>query len=199
MADILPGVDTDLNLQAFDEALAELRFDDAERLIESAGGRAVESLARRVESERSRARDAAQQVYQQIVQFGAEDDYAAIFALEKDPSTRPLLGQLAEADQRRAELHLAAGVRWAAVGSERNERRLSEARHALDQFDLELARGLIVLLDDRFMDEEAVERKNRLLLDIEARRMELAPLREAQERLASSSPSDQAWWKRFRR
>jgi hypothetical protein len=185
---------------AFDRAVGEFRFDEAERLLEAAEPARQDELRELARQGQARALAAARELYQRIVDRGSLDDHAAVLAIDLDSSTRSLLGLLSESDRRRAEIYLGAAARWAAARKKKNERRLDEARRALDEFDLELARGLIALIEEPFLDEPAVATRDGLLLDIEARSREMKSLRETERRLTGPSPTERPpWWRRRRR
>lgn len=182
---------------AFDRAVGEFRFDEAERLLEAAEPARQDELRELARQGQARALAAARELYQRIVDRGSLDDHAAVLAIERDSSTRSLLDLLSESDRRRAEIYLGATVRWAAARKKKNERRLDEARRALDGFDLELARGLIALIEEPFLDGPAIATRDGLLLDIEARSREMESLRETERRLTGPSPTERRpWWRR---
>lgn len=186
-------------LQAFEAALAAFRFDEAEALLPEFGDQS-EDLAERLERERRRAEEAAQRLYQDIVRRGTADDLAGVAALVGRPDAAALLGMLSEADRQRVEIHLAVARRWVENRKKRNARRLAEAQAALDRFDLELAKGLIANLDEQHLDETGIEQRDRILLDIEARKVELAPLREAEREFKTEvADSRRPWWRRRNR
>lgn len=186
-------------LQAFEAALAAFRFDEAEALLPEFGDQS-EDLAERLERERRRAEEAAQRLYQDIVRRGTADDLAGVAALVGRPDAAALLGMLSEADRQRVEIHLAVARRWVENRKKRNARRLAEAQAALDRFDLELAKGLIANLDEQHLDETGIEQRDRILLDIEARKVELAPLREAEREFKTAvADSRRPWWRRRNR
>lgn len=186
-------------LQAFEAALAAFRFDEAEALLPEFGDQS-EDLAERLERERRRAEEAAQRLYQDIVRRGTADDLAGVAALVGRPDAAALLGMLSEADRQRVEIHLAVAGRWVENRKKRNARRLAEAQAALDRFDLELAKGLIANLDEQHLDETGIEQRDRILLDIEARKVELAPLREAEREFKTAvADSRRPWWRRRNR
>lgn len=186
-------------LQAFEAALAAFRFDEAEALLPEFGDQS-EDLADRLERERRRAEEAAQRLYQDIVRRGTADDLAGVAALVGRPDAAALLGMLSEADRQRVEIHLAVARRWVENRKKRNARRLAEAQAALDRFDLELAKGLIANLDEQHLDETGIEQRDRILLDIEARKVELAPLREAEREFKTAvTDSRRPWWRRRNR
>lgn len=145
-------------------------------------------------------REAALALYQQIIDLGAERDYAALAELRLRPATPQLLTLLDDAARQRAELFLKQVERWEETQRETARRRLAEARKALEGLDLELARGLLTRVDNRLLDDEAREEKSRLLLELTARSMELEQLQAAAEQLRKEPrPARQPWWKRLRR
>lgn len=125
---------------------------------------------------------------QRIQDLGARSDYPALAAIRDDPSTRPLLDSLPDPDRERADLVLRGVDRW--LDSERRTalRRLTEAREALDAFDVDLAGALLRRVEDRLLDDEAREERDRLLLEVSARTMERESLAAAAERVVAETP-----------
>lgn len=182
---------------AFDRAVTAFRFDEAERLLEAAPPSDRDVLRETLRLGRSRAEEAAQELFRRVVDLGTRDDYAGVLAVSRKASTRPLLDLLSETARHRVEVYVKAAERWEATGLQKNRRRLDEARRAIEQFDLELARGLVALLDERFLDDETAETRDRILLDIEARAMEMDSFRQAERRLTGERRSDRRpWWRR---
>lgn len=194
----------DLDRDAFDRAISEFRFDDAARLLEDADPALSDELRQQVEKARGEAGEAAQNIYQEITRHGADEEYAEVLAIGRNPSTNALLALLPKSGRRHAEAYLGAASRWEAAKKRTSERRLAEAHRALAEFDLQLARGLAHRVEREFLDNE--EDLDRLILDIESRAMELEPLREAQRSFSEqrrsprsrSSPDDRPWWRRWR-
>lgn len=135
-------------------------------------------------------------LFQRIRDLGARRDYPRLAEIRDDPDTGPLLDTLPAADRERAELFLQGVDRWVESQGRTARRRLTEAREALDRFDLDLARALLTRVDDRVLDGEGREERDRLILDVSARTMEAESLDEAAKRvLDEASPRR----RRFRR
>lgn len=192
-------MERDFDRDAFERALREYRLDDAARLLEDADPALSDELAGELRREREKAEKAAQHVYQRIIQHGADEDYAEVAAIGRVSSTAPLLAILPKSTRRHAEAYLGAAARWEAARRRTSQRRLAEAHRALEEFDLQLARGLAHRVERQFLDNE--EDLDRLLLDIESRAMEFESLREAQRRFPEGRPSTEKrpWWRRWRR
>lgn len=194
----------DPDRDAFDRAISEFRFDEAARLIEDADPSLSDELKSQLEQAREEAEEAARNRYQRITRHGADEDYAEVLSVGRDPSTAALLALLPRSGQRHAEAYLGAASRWEAAKRRTSERRLAEAHRALAEFDLELARGLAHRVERQFLDDE--ETLDRLIMDIETRAMELESLREAQRRFPEerrspdrgSSTEKRPWWRRWR-
>lgn len=182
--------------EAFEQAVADLRFDEADRLVRLADPPWRESLRSRIEQGRDEAYRAAQERYRRVTDLGEAEDQEAVAGLASDPTTSRLLDLLPDSARRRAEAYLSAARRWEAGRRRTSERRLGEAHRALQDFDLELARGLARRVERRFLTNG--EDLDRLLMDIEARAMEFESLREAQRRLPDrgGGPRRRSWWRR---
>jgi hypothetical protein len=118
----------------------------------------------------------ARALSRRVVDLGEAGDLATLALLAGDPETGRLLGTLDAPTREHAEAFLHDAERWERRRHEVNERRLREARKALDGLDLELARGLAHKLDGRFMTPDQEEMRDELLIDIESRSMELESL-----------------------
>lgn len=183
------------------EMLDELRFDEAEKLA----NRADDSSLREAVSQRRReAEERARDLSQRLIDLGDSRDYHEILELARDRATRPLLHLLPATSRKRPELYLREAERWETRKRETNARRLAEARKALEGLDLELAQGLMKRLDGRFLSEEEVEQRDRLLLDISARSMEVEALSKTGRRLIDENaprrehgPRARPWWRRW--
>lgn len=193
-----------LDRDAFDQAISEFRFDDAARLLEEADPAPSDEFVQQLEQARRKAEEAAQELYQQVTRHGADEEYAEVLAIGRHPSTDALLALLPKSGRRHAQAYLGAASRWATAKKKTSERRLAEAHRALADFDLQLARGLAHRVERDFLEDE--EDLDRLILDIEARAMELEPLREAQRSFPGerrppqerSSAHKPPWWRRWR-
>jgi hypothetical protein len=182
------------------EMLDEFRFDEAEPLIEETGDGSLraELVRRRAEGER-RGRELANR----IIDLGNTQQIEDVLPLAHEPSTRLLLALAPDTSRKRAELYLRQAERWEDKRREVNERRLAEARRALDGLDLELATGLMRRIDGRFLSDEEEQERDRLLLDISARAIEVESLAEKGRQLIGepgpprTSQRRQSWWRRW--
>ncbi len=96
-------------------------------------------------------------------------------------------------------MHLEEALRWRAYKRRTSVRHLAEARTALDRLDIDLARGLVNKVDGRFLSDDQLEERDRLLLDISARSMELESLESAGNEVIEEigEPDAQSWWRRW--
>ncbi len=188
---------------AVHQMLDELRFEEAEKLVEGMEEDAETGLLDEIAARRAAAEERARTMAEQIIQLGDEREFDEIVELAHDPDTRPLLDLLPDTYRKRPNLYLREAIRWERKRKETSTRRLTEARKALDGLDLELARGLMNRVDSRFLTDGQKEERDRLLLDISARTMELESLdesgddlierREPRQQRASRRP----WWRRW--
>lgn len=188
---------------AVHEMLDELRFDEAEKIVEGEGGSADPQLLDEIAERREAAEERARTIAGHIIELGDEREFDEIVDLAHDPHTRPLLDLLPETYRKRPDLYLREAIRWEQKRQETSTRRLTEARKALDGLDLELARGLVNRVDSRFLTEEQEEERDQLLLDISARAMELESLDESGDELIErreprqQGSSGRPWWRRW--
>ena len=173
--------------------LDDLRFDEAE---ESASD---PSLRAEVASRRAAAESEAVDLLDQIAASIADGRMADLSRTAEDERSRRLLTLLPASDRRTAEMHLDEALRWKAYKQRTSVRHLTEARAALDRLDVELARGLVNKVDGRFLSAQQLEERDRLLLDISARSMELESLESAGRDLIDEvgDPDTQSWWRRW--
>lgn len=188
---------------AVHQMLNELRFDEAEELVEE-GEKAIDSdLLDEIAQRREAAEERARTVAERIIELGDEREFEQIVDLAHDPDTRPLIDLLPDTYRKRPDLYLREAIRWEQKRKETSTRRLAEARKALDGLDLELARGLMNRVDSRFLTDEQKEERDQLLLDISARTMELESLDESGDELIEKREprrhrsSGRPWWRRW--
>jgi hypothetical protein len=185
-----------------EKMLDEFRFDDAESLLEREDDDPDPELRNEIDRRRAAAGHRARDLVSRVVELGESRRLGEVVELARQPTIRPLLALVPDASRERAELYLREAERWAERREEINSRRLGEARRALDGLDLELARGLMRRIDSRFLSREQRDERDRLLLDITARAMEvesltamgrdLVEVRRSQERKQRKLP----WWRR---
>lgn len=185
---------------AFEQALDKLRFTEAERLAAYADTASRDHLWMEIEQRRTAAEQSAQERHRRIVDLGTAGSYTELADIARDPTTEPLLEMVSDAARHRAELFLREAERWERSRRRINAQRLAEARKALDGLDLELARGLLARIKSRHLDEEGVVERDRLLLEVSARAMEIESLQSASQRLIEESrpKKPRRWWQRRR-
>lgn len=187
---------------AVHQMLDELRFDEAEKLVEE-GDTEDPELLDEIARKREVAEERARTIAERIIELGDEREFSQIVDLAHNPDTRPLIDLLPDTYRKRPDLYLREAIRWEQKRRETSTRRLTEARKALDGLDLELARGLMNRVDSRFLTDEQKEERDRLLLDISARTMELEFLDESgNELIEKQEPrqqkrNGQPWWRRW--
>ena len=155
------------------ELLDDFRFEDAQQLLEEDSDPDLvnEIAARRVEAEKR-----AEVVVQRLVELGEKGQLDEFVAIADDPVTTRLIAQASPSSRDRVDLYAQEAERWRKHQTEINARRLGEARRALDGLDLGLAEGLMRKIDERFLTDEGHEDRDRLLLDMSARTMEIESL-----------------------
>lgn len=188
---------------AVHQMLNELRFDEAEELVEEGDRYADSELLDEIAQRREAAEERARTIAERIIELGDEREFEQIVDLARDPDTRPLIDLLPDTYRKRPDLYLREAIRWEQKRKETSTRRLAEARKALDGLDLELARGLMNRVDSRFLTDEQEEERDQILLDISARAMELESLDESgNELIEKREPHQQKssgtpWWRRW--
>jgi hypothetical protein len=186
-----------------EELLDEFRFDDVESLIEQGSDDPDPQLRNEIARRRADAEDRARDLVSRVVELGESQRLEEVVELARRPATAPLLALAPDTSRRRAELYLREAERWARRRTEINARRLREARRALDGLDLELARGLMRRIDGRFLSRDQRDERDRLLLDISARAMELQSVAETGRQLLDEkgphrrNRTERAWWRRW--
>lgn len=176
---------------SFDRALDELRFDDAAAL---AGVDPASRLGEEVDRRRAEATEEALQLAQRLGRLVEAHDYRTVLEIDRHPRTHRLLALLDAAARTRSELRLREAHRWEDSRRASNNRRLAEARRALDGLDLDLARGLAAKIDEEVLDEGGRAAYDELLLAVTARTMELEHLETITP--PPPLPPRRRWWRR---
>lgn len=141
--------------------------------------------------------ESAHELYRRLTDAVESGRQADVVAIRDDPHTDYLVGLLSDTQRDRADLFFRNAARWEESQRQTARRRLADAEKALGGLDLQLARGLLARVDSRFLDEEEIARKDRLLLDVSARSMELENLEDESRRLiAEAAPKKRRWWRR---
>lgn len=183
-----------------DDALAALRFDEAEALINVADATRRQALRERAGRLREAAERRARALQERIINLAEEERKLELAKLAREPTTGSLLALLPDSMERRAALQLEAAERWLAHRRGTNTRRMHEARRALEGLDLELARGLMNRIDGRILSETQETERDQLLLDISARVVEMESLSDASDSLlgehdTQSKTRRRPWWR----
>lgn len=185
----------DIDIASFESALEELRFGDAESMLSSAD--VANDVRDRLVAARQAAHDRAQALYQRLREMAEAGDHAGILRVRGNPETTRLMSLLADTPRDRIELYFRNADRWEESQRQTARRRLSDAAKALGGLDLQLARGLLARVDNRFLEEEEIAEKDQLLLEVSARAMELESLQETGSRLIEEAePKRRRWWQR---
>lgn len=186
-----------------EEMLDELRFDDAASLVEQESDGPDPELRNEIARRRADAEHRARDLVSLVVELGESRRLDEVVELSRQSTLGPLLALAPDTSRRRAELYLREAARWVERRVEIDTRRLSEARRALDGLDLELARGLMRRIDGRFLSRDQSDERDRLLLDISARSMEVESVAERARRLIDEktprrgTQRGQPWWRRW--
>ncbi len=151
----------------------------------------------RLAAARHAAQDRAQSLYQRLRELAETGDHARILQIRANPETARLMRLLPDTPRDRMELYFRNADRWEDSQRQTARRRLSDAGKALGGLDLQLARGLLARVDNRFLDEQEIAEKDQLLLEVSARAMELESLQETGSRLIEEAePKRRRWWQR---
>lgn len=194
----LPAMPVGFDRVSFDRALEEFRFADAEGLVADADPEVAAALRSEIGRRRDAAEAAAAIRYQQIVDAKSAGRYDDVLALRDDPTTPPLLELVGDTARRRADVFFGDAEGWAQTQRKTNLRRMADARKALDEFDVDMARGLLRQVGNRFLDADARRLRDDLAAEVASRQSELDALRTAGERVEAESrpPRRRPWWRR---
>lgn len=186
-----------VDLTSFQRALDELRFDDAASIIDGGASDDSERLRARLEAQREDAERRAHELYQRLTDLADDGAYALVLGIQEQESTDSLLALLSDTHRDRAALFFRNASRWLDSQVQTARRRLGDARKALGGLDLQLARGLLARVDNRYLTEDEIAEKDALILEVSARSMELESLEETSGRLIEESrPKRRRWWRR---
>lgn len=179
---------------AIRQLLDDLRFDEAMKAADDDDPASQAEVSER----RAAAEDEARALVERIGSLSSERRLLDVAGLADDDRARALIALLPGSDRRQAEMQLDEAVRWKAYKRRTSVRHLAEARTALDRLDVELARGLVNKVDGRFLSEDQLEERDRLLLDISARSMELESIEAAGRDLIDDDDPEKSWWRRWK-
>jgi hypothetical protein len=177
-------------MRAWENAIAEHRYDDATVLVGN-------NDLTKVEAARRMATSRATHLRGRIVASSKSKEFRQLLHIREDPETTQLLALLPEAVAEDAQQHLDDAVVWRTIQEEVNTRRIKKANSALADFDLGLSKALIRKIDSEFLTDKDRSTYDELLLGITARSMEGAEVRDAVGPLLDPpDPSKRRWWKR---
>lgn len=136
----------------------------------------------------------AQQLASRIRALAIRDEYRNLLEIDAQPETARLLDALGTDLAAAARVHLDAARRWRARMEETNRRRLTEARDALNGFDLTLTRALLSRIEEDWLTSDDAAVRDEVLLQMEARTMETEDLTAlAAEAFEGHKPRGRRW------
>lgn len=137
---------------------------------------------------------AAQELVSRIRALAIRDEYRNLLEIDAQPDTTRLLNALGTDLAAAARLHLDAARRWKVRMEETNRRRLTEARDALNGFDLTLTRALLSRIEEDWLTSDDAAARDEILLQMEARTMETEDLTTlAAEAFEQHKPRGRRW------
>lgn len=137
---------------------------------------------------------AAQELASRIRALAIRDEYRNLLEIDAQPDTTRLLNALGTDLAAAARLHLDAARRWKVRMEETNRRRLTEARDALNGFDLTLTRALLSRIEEDWLTSDDAAERDEILLQMEARTMETEDLTAlAAEAFERHKPRGRRW------
>lgn len=137
---------------------------------------------------------AAQELVSRIRALAIRDEYRNLLEIDAQPDTTRLLNALGTDLAAAARLHLDAARRWKLRMEETNRRRLTEARDALNGFDLTLTRALLSRIEEDWLTSDDAAERDEILLQMEARTMETEDLTAlAAEAFERHKPRGRRW------
>jgi len=182
------------DLDAIRQLLDDIRFEEAMK----ASDHNDSALLGEISERRAAAEAEARALVDRVDDLSARGHLLDLAEIAEDDRSRRLIALLQASDRRQAEMRLDEAVRWKAYKRRTSVRHLAGARTALDRLDVELARGLVNKVDGRFLSDDQLEERDRLLLDISARSMELESMEAAgRELIDDSEDPDKSWWRRW--
>ena len=183
----------------FQSAIEGFEFQHAERLLEDAPPEVGAEMALLLESTRKAALDSAHALRSRIVDLGQGERYLALMEIAADPATVHLLDLLPGPARQRSDIYLRETAHWVGKQRSANRRRLTDAREALDALDVELAKAILGRIDSQFFDNAGSDERDRLILEMESRAMELDELSgTAEQVIAAEKPARRRRWNRGR-
>lgn len=114
----------------------------------------------------------ARELLDRIVKHARADEYKALLVIDADEESQDLLALLSGKESRRAEVHLNGARTWRQAVNNKAKSKLDSAQKALDEFDLQMSRGILRKLDWEVLYPAELDRYNELMLAVEARTWE---------------------------
>ena len=148
---------------------------------------------------RDDAEKRARDLVDQILRDAREHDHKALLAADADADTQMLLGLLPEAATRTAQIHLRGARIWREQQRQKIKDRFVEVQRALDGFDPGLAKGLLQRIDPDLLDAKGLQTYNNLLLNAEARLVDVERFNEATSAITAEHQEQnrkRRWWRR---
>lgn len=140
--------------------------------------------------------DSADQLYEEIVRASRANDYKTLLRIDDAPGTPSVLDALPKEQSRQASAHLRDARLWRARRVEKAKGKLDAAESAIDGLDLPLARGLLRKLDSGVLVGPELERYDQLLLEVEARAMEIEDIESHIPPPPSNEERRKPFWRR---
>lgn len=179
---------------AIQQLLDDLRFEEALQAADDTDP----ALRAEISKLRAAAEVEARALADRVDDLSARGRLVDLGEIADDDRSRALLALLSVSDRRQAEMQLDEAARWKAYKRRTSVRHLTEARKALDRLDVGLATGLVNKVDGRFLSDAQLQERDRLLLDISARSMELESMEAAgRELMGEAGDPDESWWRRW--
>ena len=148
---------------------------------------------------RDDAEQRARDLVDQILRDAREHDHKALLEADGDADTQMLLGLLPDAATRTAQIHLRGARIWREQQRQKTKDRFVEVQRALDGFDPGLAKGLLQRIDPELLDDKGRQTYNNMLLNAEARQVEVERLNDATSAITAEHQEQnrkRRWWRR---
>lgn len=148
---------------------------------------------------RDDAEQRARALVDQILRDARAHDHKALLAADADADTQMLLGLLSESATRTAQVHLRGARIWRDQQRKKVKDRFVEVQRALDGFDPALAKGLLQRIDTDLLADKDRQTYDNLLLNTEARLMEMERFNEATSAITAEhdeTTRKKRWWNR---
>jgi len=148
---------------------------------------------------RDDAEQRARALVDQILRDARAHDHKALLAADADADTQMLLGLLPESATRTARVHLRGARIWRDQQRKKVKDRFVEVQRALDGFDPALAKGLLQRIDTDLLADKDRQTYDNLLLNTEARLMEMERFNEATSAITAEhdeTTRKKRWWNR---